>query len=113
MKLIASLLVISAAYLGIPPPSPQLLKTGQTLYAAGCAACHGAGGEGNGPVAFAVKPPPRNLVKDPFKAGDRLDQVYATVTNGLANTKMVGYPQLKDEERWALAYWVLALRSKK
>ena len=49
-------------------------------------------------------------MKDPFKAGDTVPQIFATVTNGLASTKMVGYKQLSEEQRWALAYVVRAFR---
>ena len=86
------------------------MRTGKAVYDINCAACHGATGHGNGPVAFAVKPSPRNLVKDPFKAGDSVEQIFKTVTSGLPNTRMVGYPQLKEEERWALAFYVRAFR---
>ena len=102
-----ALLVLAAA---APPPTPKLLDTGKAVYDLNCAACHGASGQGDGPVAFAVKPPPRNLVKDPFKAGDNVDQIYNTITNGLPNTKMVGYPHIKEVDRWAMAYYVRALR---
>jgi high-affinity iron transporter len=103
-------LVLAAA---APAPTPKLLETGKQVYDVNCAACHGATGEGNGPVAFAVKPPPRNLVREPFKAGDSVEQIYHTTTNGLPNTRMVGYPQLKELERWAVAYYVRAFRLKK
>lgn len=97
-----------------PSSSPALLATGKAVYegsAAGCAACHGLTGEGNGPVAFAIKPAPRNFVTDPFKAGDSVDQVFATITRGLADTRMVGFPQLPEAERWALAYYVVRFRA--
>lgn len=96
-----------------PAPTPQLLAAGKAAYDAICAACHGATGEGNGPVAFAIKPPPRNFTKDPFKNGDSVSQIFDTVTNGLPNTRMVGYPQLKDDERWGLAFLVNAFRPKR
>ena len=89
------------------------MKLAKQTYDVTCAACHGATGEGNGPVAFAVKPPPRNFVKDEFKAGDRVEQIYKTVTSGLPGTKMVGYPSLDDDERWGLAYYVRAFRPKR
>ena len=38
---------------------------------------------------------------------------FATITNGLPNTRMVGYPQIAEEDRWGLAYYVLAFRPKK
>ena len=51
-----------------PAAAPE---RGRTLYegSAGCASCHGVKGDGAGPVAFALKPPPRNFIKDEFKAG--------------------------------------------
>ena len=94
-----------------PAPTPRVLERGKSVYASACAACHGATGQGDGPVAFAVKPPPRNLAKDPFKAGDSVEQIYATITNGLPNTRMVGYPQIKPADRWALAHYVRSFRS--
>ena len=113
LRTLVLLLIASTASADPPAPTPKLLENAKAVYALTCLACHGATGEGNGPVAFAVKPPPRNFVKDPFKAGDSVEQIYATVTNGLANTKMVGYPQIKEVDRWALAYYVRAFRIKK
>ena len=102
-------LVVAAA----PPATPDVLKRGKAVYEQTCAACHGATGEGNGPVAFALKPPPRNFTKDPFKAGDTVEKIFATVTNGLPGTSMVGYPTLAEAERWALAYYVRGFRPSK
>jgi high-affinity iron transporter len=114
--LLKSLLVVCAlapvAYADPPAPTPQLLELGRQVYAINCAACHGEKGDGKGPVAFSINPPPRNFQKDPFKAGDTVPQIFATVTNGLANTKMVGYKQLPEEQRWALAFVVRAFRIK-
>ena len=98
-----------------PKPGPELRATGKALYEGqvGCFACHGLTGAGNGPVAFAIKPPPRDFTKEPFKNGDSLEQIFGTITNGLPNTKMVGYPQLSEDDRWALASYVQSFRPKK
>jgi high-affinity iron transporter len=93
-----------------PPPSKELLASGWAVYAKTCLACHGETGEGNGPVAFSLKPPPRNFKVDPFKAGDELAQVFNTVTNGLPHTAMTGYSQVAEADRWALAYTVRIFR---
>jgi high-affinity iron transporter len=97
---------------GPPKRTAAVLATGKRLYegAAGCSACHGVTGEGNGPVAFAVKPSPRNFVKDVFKNGDSVAQVFGTITNGLPNTRMVGYPGIEESDRWALAYYIVSFR---
>jgi mono/diheme cytochrome c family protein len=93
-----------------PPKTAALLDQGRASFALNCAACHGATGEGNGPVAFAVRPRPRNLRKDPFVQGDRIEQLFATITRGLPSGTMASYAQLSDGERWALAYYVAAWR---
>ncbi|MEO6774370.1 MAG: cytochrome c [Kofleriaceae bacterium] len=110
---VVALGAIAAA--GPPAKTPALLATGKAIYegsAAGCWACHGYTGEGNGPVAFALKPPPRNFRKDPFKGGDTVANVFATITNGLAGTQMVSYARLPEADRWALAHYVLGFRTK-
>jgi high-affinity iron transporter len=112
LVIVAVLGALAAA--GPPAKTPALLATGKTIYegsAAGCFACHGYTGEGNGPVAFALKPPPRNFQKDPFKGGDKVEQVFASITNGLIGTQMVSYERLPEADRWALAYYVLAFRT--
>jgi high-affinity iron transporter len=114
LAIVAMLAAVAYAEDPSPPtPTLRLLEAGKTVYDQACAACHGATGEGNGPVAFAIKPPPRNFRKDAFKAGDSVEQVFHTVTYGLPDTKMVGYPQLKELDRWGVAYYVVSMRPAK
>lgn len=96
-----------------PAKTAALLARGQASFNVNCAACHGLGGEGNGPVAFAVRPRPRNLRREPFQQGDGVEQLFATITRGLPSGTMASYAQLPDEERWALAYYVAAFRAPK
>jgi high-affinity iron transporter len=107
---LASMMVTMTALAAPPAPTLKLMELGKTAYEASCVACHGVTGEGNGPVAFAVKPPPRNFKKDKFKAGDSVEQIFHTITNGLPETLMVGYPHFEERQRWALAYYVRAFR---
>jgi mono/diheme cytochrome c family protein len=41
---------------------PQSVARGQSIYLQNCAPCHGATGEGNGPLSREYDPPPTNLV---------------------------------------------------
>jgi len=94
-----------------PPRTPALVDRGKASFNLNCAACHGVSGEGNGPVAFAVKPRPRNLRKDRFVQGDAVEQIFGTITRGLPSGTMASYAQLPDDERWALAYYVTTFRA--
>jgi len=113
---IVILAVLGAIAFADPPAKTQaVLDAGKKVYegsAAGCWACHGYTGEGNGPVAAALRPQPRNFQKDPFKGGDKVEQVFASITNGLTGTQMVSYDRLPEADRWALAYYVLSFRKK-
>ena len=111
------LLGIGAAALAqAPAQTPALVAAGRAAYegsTAGCHACHGVTGEGNGPVGFALNPRPRNFTKDPFKGGDTVEQIYTTITNGLPGTSMASYAFLPDDTRRALAAYVQTFRPKK
>lgn len=96
-----------------PKKSPELLEAGKKLYELHCLACHGEKGDGNGPVGQALVPKPRDFAKDPFKQGSKPDEVFLTLTHGVKDTAMVGYPQLSDDERWALTFHVLEMLPKK
>jgi mono/diheme cytochrome c family protein len=92
-------------------PSPaeleKMKKEGATLFKANCASCHGEDGTGN-PAMAAIKP--RNFKKDAFKNGDKPEQIFKTITEGVAGTAMVGFKQLKEDQRWALSYFVKSLK---
>lgn len=101
--------VIEAYKLTVAPKSVPDLKRGAALYAAQCAACHGAQGRGDGPAAKGLDPAPSN-----FHDGERMAQrslygLYSTITLGVAGTSMSGFGQLTEGERWALAFYVGAL----
>lgn len=98
---------------GTPKSSPALLEKGKASYSTNCSVCHGDKGDGQGPAGTALKPSPRNFAKDKFKAGDNVDQIFKTITNGMSGTAMTGYAHLSEEERWGLSYYVLQLKTGK
>jgi len=106
--LITALIVFVAA--APPAKSKELLDKGQKSFMTNCMACHGEKGAGDGPGAVALNPKPRNYAKDPFKQGDKPEDIFKTLSTGVPNTAMVGFGHLSEEERWALVYWVLELK---
>jgi mono/diheme cytochrome c family protein len=77
-----ALLVIAAATACSLPPNksavdPHSAARGKALYLDNCAPCHGAGGEGDGPLAAEYDPPPTNLVASGFRVSTKdLDVVF-------------------------------------
>lgn len=84
-------------------PDPQ---RGAALYAQNCASCHGADGNGHGPAAAALNPPPIAFA-DIGRARERsLFGLYQVIDQGLDGTAMVSFSNLPAEDRWALAFHV-------
>jgi mono/diheme cytochrome c family protein len=86
-----------AFYLLKPPAAPlppeiasdPVLARGQEIYVERCIACHGPRGRGDGPLARNLPgPPPRNLVDEPWKHGDKPEQVLAVLENGVKDAQM-------------------------
>jgi len=103
---LAALLALSA-----PTRTPDLIAQGRNAYAIWCVACHGASGAGDGSVAHTLDPSPRNFRTGKFKQGARVEQIFATLRKGVPGSAMVGFKNLSDAERWALAWYVLELKA--
>lgn len=88
-----------------PRAAPDLSRAAE-LYEVHCAACHGGEGRGDGPAGVALDPPPIAFTDRERAAQRSLFALYQVITFGLEDTAMVGYPQLSEEERWALAFFI-------
>ena len=94
-----------AAYpVPLAPAIPPDLARGAALYAQNCASCHGADGDGKGPLAATLDTAPIAFT-DAARADQRsLFGLYQVVTQGLEGTSMPAFGQLSDADRWALAF---------
>ena len=104
----------------------RFLRIGQTRFMTFCFPCHGADGEGEGPIhrrALLIKDPgwvaPANLLLvnatdagRVYNFGPELypdGKLYNTITHGKAN--MAGYgSQISTRDRWAIVAYVRALQ---
>jgi cytochrome c oxidase cbb3-type subunit 3 len=77
----------------VPPEiaADPLLVRGREIYLVRCVACHGQTGQGDGPLAKSLTPRPRNLASDPWKYGEKPEQVLAVLSNGVKDTQMPGW----------------------
>ena len=85
----------------------------QSIYTQNCAQCHGEGGKGDGPGRESMNPktpPPANFTDADFMAGLSPFKVYNTTTFGIDNTAMASFAALPDNQRWQVAFYVMALR---
>lgn len=105
--LVAIPVVAAGAGAKAPKATKELIAKGQAAYQTNCVSCHGEKGDGAGPAGTYLQPPPRNFGKEPFKLGAKPEEVFKTITEGMAGTTMVGYSTLSEEERWGLTYYVL------
>jgi cytochrome c oxidase cbb3-type subunit 2 len=104
-----------------PPPTQQLLDRGKEVWEqAKCWECHGKTGKGDGEKAAGLKDDedftivPADLTSGQFKSGPAVEDIYRTITTGLSGTPMPSYrDSFPDEDRWALAYYILALSAYK
>jgi high-affinity iron transporter len=100
------------AYSDALPVTPENIGKGKIVFKTNCAICHGDTGEGNGPGGAALNPKPRNFLVDKFKKGDSPNEIFNTVTNGLAGTAMASFSSLPEADRGAVAVYVNSLRKK-
>jgi caa(3)-type oxidase subunit IV len=90
--------------------TPELVAKGKELFAIQCVSCHGVEGQGNGPAASALNPPPRNFHADQgWKNGRKAVLVFKTLKEGLAPSAMASYASLPSDDRWALSHYVISL----
>jgi mono/diheme cytochrome c family protein len=91
----------------VSQPTPELMNQGANLYSTACASCHGADGNGNGPAASGLNPPPKNfLVDEGWKNGASIPGIYQTLTEGIPNSGMIAFDYFTPEERIAMTHYV-------
>lgn len=87
------------------------LAHGRTLFESTCAACHGAGGKGDGPAGAGLKPPPADFT-DPEHASFYSDQARMRILEqGVPGTGMASFAAtLSTQDRLDVYAYVKSLR---
>ena len=91
----------------------HVIKNGRAYYMRHCMHCHGVTGDGNGPTAQYLNPPPRDFRTGVFKftttlQGEKASKEDLTriIKNGIPGTYMPSFMLLKDEEIDAITEYV-------
>jgi len=103
--------VIRVYGLVVAPRQPPDLQRAAWLFAAQCSACHGAHGRGDGPAAKGMEPAPSNFHDEARMKVRSIYGLYNTITLGVGGTPMRAFAELSDADRWALAFFVGAMRA--
>jgi mono/diheme cytochrome c family protein len=90
------------------PATPDHLAHGKQLFEIHCAVCHGASGQGDGPVSSQTIIPAADLTAgQPTERSD--GYIYATIRNGSIIMPAYG-DAMSAVERWELVLWVRSLQ---
>ena len=89
------------------------VKDGKALYSQyGCIVCHGINGQGDGPIALTLNPPPRDF-RDlvGYRMGSDLVTIAKTLKEGIVdNPSMPPFSHLTDEVRFKIAMYVASIQ---
>lgn len=117
------MMVCLAVVLAAPPiadgtedGSAEAVARGRVIYMEQCASCHGLQGDGRGEAAGALNPPPRNFTTGVYKFRSTMsgqlptdDDLFRTITIGIAGTAMDRYVALPERDRQALVAYLKSL----
>jgi mono/diheme cytochrome c family protein len=102
----------TAADAGFPtnpmPGDAASIARGRALYEENCATCHGLTGQGDGPTAATLNPPPASLsVHMPLHPDG---QAFIFISKGFPGTAMSAWEsRLTEEQRWDLVNYIRQL----
>ena len=117
------LLLLTAGCSRSEPPADSstaeptaVLREGHAFYLKhGCAVCHGRDGHGDGPMAAALDPTPRDFHEpDVFKYGRTAEAISKTIMTGIPRSaSMPSFVHIPEEERFRIAAYIVSLQESK
>jgi hypothetical protein len=90
-----------------------LLTRGKQLFQLSCAACHGAGGRGDGQqkqfdeLNFPIRP--RDLTRGIFKGSGESCDLYCRIRAGMPGSPMPAAQHLSNDDTWHLVHYIQSL----
>jgi len=115
MKKIILMLVASVLMSGSAIAKPGNVDNGTKVYNKRCVWCHGEEGDGLGPAAELLNPPPRDFTSGMYKiktsafedAVPNDDDIYRMIADGMPGTAMPGWKDIiSDQDMWDLVAYL-------
>jgi cbb3-type cytochrome oxidase cytochrome c subunit len=104
---------VPEGWLEVPNPYPiteASFARGETIYQRHCLGCHGPVGDGQGPAAAYIYPPPLNfttLGRHGIEGGATGGMLYYQIMNGITGTAMPYFKrELESEKIWDVSNYV-------
>lgn len=86
-------------------PMPLGLKgdteKGRIFFMGNCFTCHGVKGDGNGPRAYFITPPPRNFLLETSRQRLNRPALFEAITNGRIGTNMPAWGKVLNNQEIA------------
>ncbi|MEY2687563.1 MAG: hypothetical protein RL375_1761 [Pseudomonadota bacterium] len=76
-------------------------QRGEVFYRANCVACHGLKGDGQGPRAYFINPPPRNFIDPATRARLNRPLLFASIHAGRLGTEMPAWSKVASDQQIA------------
>jgi DMSO reductase family type II enzyme heme b subunit len=114
-KLILPSVILGMWVAGTALAATGNVENGQEIYAKKCVWCHGVEGDGTGPAAERLNPPPRDFTSGQYKIkttgfDDMVpndEDIFRMIRDGMPGTAMPSWsPPLKDQEMWDLVAYI-------
>jgi mono/diheme cytochrome c family protein len=77
------------------------VKRGGAFYRANCVACHGLKGDGQGPRAYFINPPPRNFIDPATRSRLNRPLLFASIHAGRPATEMPAWSKVASDQQIA------------
>lgn len=88
-------------------PTDERIAKGKTIFSNICSTCHGTEGNGEGPGAAGLNPPPRNFTQNEgWINGRTISDMYTTLMEGIPNSGMVAYENLTPEDKLDVIHYI-------
>lgn len=88
------------------PPTDEALARGKFVYEQSCVGCHGNFGDGRGPAAKYLDPPPANF-NTLRRVGASGGLLYYQIMNGITGTAMMSFKrELESEKIWDVSNYI-------